>query len=165
MKAKPIFNLHKKLYNAYQKGGASAVIEIANKLNLPFSHCTQCESDTPTIKHVTNVCGVCGTVKREKPSHHKILSAKLVELNNEVVKTIESLFAEKNTDSFIFEAKDELFIPETDFNEKLTEVKLENETLVFVCQNVNDDEFYDYQYDQFSTSFLIEIVGAIEKSF
>ena len=57
--------LNKRLYDAYQKNGASAVYDIANKLNLPYSPCSQCECDTPTIKHVTSVCGVCGTVKKK----------------------------------------------------------------------------------------------------
>lgn len=55
--------LNKKLYNAYQIGGADAVYKIANKLNLPYTNCKQCDCDTPTITHVCNVCGVCGTVK------------------------------------------------------------------------------------------------------
>lgn len=58
-------NLNKRLYNAYQKGGASAVYDIANKLKLPYSFCKACDCETPTITHITSVCGVCGTVKRE----------------------------------------------------------------------------------------------------
>jgi hypothetical protein len=57
-------NINKKLYDAYQKGGAEAVYKIANKLKLPYSFCKPCEADTPSIKHIVIVCGVCGTVKR-----------------------------------------------------------------------------------------------------
>lgn len=60
--------INNQLYKAYQKGGASAVYELANKLGLPYSPCKQCECDTPTIKHVTTVCGVCGTIKRNEPN-------------------------------------------------------------------------------------------------
>jgi len=59
-------NIYKKLYAAYQKHGASAVYEIANKYKLPYSYCVPCETDTPTVLHVCKVCGVCGTVKRRK---------------------------------------------------------------------------------------------------
>lgn len=52
--------IQKRLYNAYQKNGVSAVYKIANKLKLPYSECTQCECDTPTT---AKVCGVCGTTK------------------------------------------------------------------------------------------------------
>jgi len=55
--------IDKKLYNAYQKGGAAAVYKIANKLKLPYSNCKQCNCDTPTITHVCGVCGVCGSSK------------------------------------------------------------------------------------------------------
>jgi hypothetical protein len=57
-------NVQKKLYDAYQTGGASAVYDLANKLKLPYSPCKPCDAETPTIKHVTSVCGVCGTVKQ-----------------------------------------------------------------------------------------------------
>lgn len=60
--------IQKQLYEAYQTGGASAVYKIANKLKLPYSYCKQCEADTPTIKHVCKVCGVCGTVKDPRKS-------------------------------------------------------------------------------------------------
>jgi len=58
-------SLNAKLYNAYQKGGASAVYIIANRLKLPYSFCERCEADTPTIKHVCKVCGVCSTPKNK----------------------------------------------------------------------------------------------------
>lgn len=55
--------INKKLYDAYQKKGATAVYDLANKFGLPYSPCKECDADTPSITHVCTVCGVCGQVK------------------------------------------------------------------------------------------------------
>lgn len=56
-------NLYKSMYKAYEKNGAGAVYELANKYNLPYHYCKPCDAETPTLVKLDNICGVCGQTK------------------------------------------------------------------------------------------------------
>lgn len=56
--------LRGKFQKTYEKKGSGEVYNDANKIKLPYSYCSPCDTQTPTIEDkLTKTCAICGSLK------------------------------------------------------------------------------------------------------
>jgi hypothetical protein len=97
---------------------------------------------------------------------HTIFTKNLTDLKQGIENTILTYLNNVERNEFDFEKINRsVMIPETDYNEQVISVFLDNGQLVYFCENLNDKENYSYNMFHFSADTLIAILETIENNF